>query len=177
MHVRESGLPLVLLSTQQLSMSEFTEADWAKVLSVLTKITEEDKDKYHVYHDIYHVLKDSCDCRIPDSKVLPGREDLLRFLHRKMLDHEVHGRVHERLIQLVENLPAADTFPAESGLFRVFNDPKDYAEAPCGRHLCGTETLESLKLSPSRTKKRSCMGETENNDKDTNLKKKNVESL
>ncbi len=40
-------------------MSEFTEADKAKVLSVLTKITEEDKDKYHVYHDIYHVLKDS----------------------------------------------------------------------------------------------------------------------
>jgi len=30
--------------------SEFTEADRAKVLSVLTKITEEDKDKYHVIY-------------------------------------------------------------------------------------------------------------------------------
>jgi hypothetical protein len=103
--------------------SKFTEADRAKVLSVLTKITEEDKDKYHVYHDIYHVLKDSCDCRIPGNKILPEWEDLLHFLQRKMLDHEVHGRVHEHLIQSVENLPAADTFPAESGLFRVFNNP------------------------------------------------------
>jgi hypothetical protein len=52
-------------------MSEFTEADKDKVLSVLTKITEEDKEKYHAYHDIYHVLKDSCDCRIPENKILP----------------------------------------------------------------------------------------------------------
>ncbi len=119
----------MLFSKQQLAMSsEFTEADRAKVLSVLTKITEEDKDEYHVYHDIYHVLKDSCNCRIPENKILPEREDLLRFLQRKMLDHEVHGRVHERLIQLVENLPAADTFLAESGLFCVFNDPKEYEE-------------------------------------------------
>jgi HSP90 family molecular chaperone len=70
-------------------MSEFTEADRAKVLSVLTKITEDDKEKYHVYHDIYHVLKESCDCRIPENKILPEREDLLHFLHRKMLDHPV----------------------------------------------------------------------------------------
>lgn len=104
--------------------SEFTEADRAKVLSVLTKITEEDKDKYHVYHDIYHVLKDSCDCRIPENKILPEREDLLRFLQRKMLDHEVHGRVHERLIQLVENLPAADTVPAEAVCFVFSMTPK-----------------------------------------------------
>jgi hypothetical protein len=158
-------------------MSKFTEAYRAKVLSVLTKITEEDKNKYHVYHEIYHVPMDSCDCRIPESQVLPGREDLLRFLHRKMLDHEVHGRVHERLIQLVENLPAADTFPCESGLFRVIRDPKDYAEALHGHHLCGAETLESLKLSPRRNKKRSRMGETENDDKDSYRKKKNVENL
>jgi hypothetical protein len=57
-----------------------------------------------------------------------------------MLDHEVHGRVHERLIQLVENIPAVDTFPAESRLFRVFN-------------------------------------EEENEDKDKNLKRKNLSSL
>ncbi len=49
---------------------------------------------------------------------------MLRFLYRKMLDHEVHGRVHEPLIQLVENLPAVDTFPAESGLFSFFMTPK-----------------------------------------------------
>ncbi len=159
---------------QQLAMSEFTEAYKAKVLSVLTKITEEDKEKYHVYHDIHHVLKESCDCRIPDNKILPGREDLLRFLHKKMLDHEVHGRVHERLIQLVENLPAVDTFPAESSLFHVFNDPEDYAETHRGHHLCGAETLESLKLTPSRSKKHSRMGETESKEKDTNQKKRNA---
>ncbi len=64
---------------QQSALSEFTEADKGKVSSVLTKITDEDKDKCHVYHDIYHVLKDSCDCRIPDNKILPKREDLLSF--------------------------------------------------------------------------------------------------
>ena len=148
--------------------SEFTEADRAKVLSVLTKITEEDKDKYHVYHDIYHVLKDSCDCRIPENKILPEREDLLRFLQRKILDHEVHGCVHERLIQLVENLPAADTVPAESSLFRVFNDPKEYEEVFCGcHHLFGGDMVESLLGS---SKKHSHMSETENED---TSKKKN----
>jgi hypothetical protein len=158
-------------------MSKFTEEKRAKALLVQNKITEEDKDKYHVYHDIYHALQDSCNCRIPENKILPGWEDLLRYLHRKMLDHEVHGRVHERLIKLVENLIAVDTIPAESGLFRIFNDPKDYAEALCGRHLCGAETLESLQFTPSRNKKRSHMGETENKEKDTNLKKNNVENL
>ena len=49
--------------------SEFTEEKRAKALLVLNKIIEEDKDKYHVYHDIYHVLKDSCDCRIPENKI------------------------------------------------------------------------------------------------------------
>jgi hypothetical protein len=52
-------------------MSEYTKADQAKILSVFSKIIEEDKDKYHVYHDIYHVLKDSCDCRVLDDKILP----------------------------------------------------------------------------------------------------------
>jgi hypothetical protein len=158
-------------------MSEFTEEKRAKALLVLNKIIEEDKDKYHVYHDIYHALQDSCNCRIPENKILPGREDLVRFLHKKMLDHEVHGRVHERLIELVENLIAVDTIPAESSLFHVFRDPEDYAEALRGHHLCGAETLESLKLSPSRTKKRSRMGETENKDKDSYQKKKNFENL
>ncbi len=133
-------------------MSEFTKEKRAKALLVLNKIIEEDKDKYHVYHDIYHALQDSWNCRIPENKILPGRE-------------------------LVENLIAVDTIPAESSLFRVFRDPEDYAEALCGRHLCGAETLESLKLSPSRTKKRSRMGETENKDKDSYQKKKNFENL
>ena len=48
-------------------MSEFTEADKAKAISAFTKIIKEDRDKYHAYHDIYHVLKDSCDCRVPED--------------------------------------------------------------------------------------------------------------
>ncbi len=63
--------------------SEYTEADKAKTLSFLSKIDKEDKDKYHVYHDIYHVLKDSCNCRVPEDKILPEWEDLLRFLQKK----------------------------------------------------------------------------------------------
>jgi hypothetical protein len=79
-------------------MSEFTKEKKAKALLVLKKILEEDRDKFHVYHDIYHALMDSCNCRITENEILPGREDLLRFLHRKMVDHEVHGRTHERLV-------------------------------------------------------------------------------
>jgi hypothetical protein len=62
--------------------SEYTEADKAKILSVLSKIVKGDKDKYHVYYDIYHVLKDSCDCRVPEDKILPEREGLLCFLQK-----------------------------------------------------------------------------------------------
>jgi hypothetical protein len=48
----------------------------------------------------------------------------------------------------VENISAADTFPAESHLFCVFEDPKEYEEALRGRHqLCGAEMLESLQAS------------------------------
>jgi len=50
--------------------SEFTEADKAKIASSLSKIIEEDRDKYHVYHDIYHVLKTSCSCVVPSDEVL-----------------------------------------------------------------------------------------------------------
>jgi hypothetical protein len=93
-------------------MSEFTEADRANVLSTFNKIIMEEKDKFHAYHDLYHVLKDSCDCKVPDCKILPEQEDLLHFLQKKMADHECHGLVHERLVKVVENLPAADTIPS-----------------------------------------------------------------
>jgi hypothetical protein len=57
-----------------------------------------------------------------------------------MMDHEVHGRVHEHLIKVVENIPAADTFPARSPMFRTFDDPEEYQEALWGHHhLCGPE--------------------------------------
>jgi hypothetical protein len=72
-------------------MSKFTEADKVNVLATFNKIIEEDKDKYHAYHEIYHVLKDSCDCRVPDSKILPERADMLHFLQKKIHDHECHG--------------------------------------------------------------------------------------
>jgi hypothetical protein len=51
-----------------------------------------------------------------------------------MADHEVHGRVHERLIKLVENLASTDAYPTSGTLFRVFNDPKDYNDALRGNH-------------------------------------------
>jgi hypothetical protein len=98
-------------------MSEYTKAHKAKILSVLSKIVKEDKDKYHVYHDIYHILKDSCDCRVPEDKILPEQEDLLCFLQKKMHDHECHGLVHERLIKLVENLPTEDAIPISIASF------------------------------------------------------------
>ncbi len=93
-----------------------------------------------------------------------------------MVDHEVHGRTHERLVEVVESLIAVDTIPAESSLFRVLKDPKDYAEAIHGHHLFGAETLESLKIPfpPSSSKKRSRMGETE---KEKNNKKKSTRNL
>jgi hypothetical protein len=94
-----------------------------------------------------------------------------------MLDHEVHvrvhGRVHECLFQLVENFPPVDTFLTDSSLLHVFNDPEEYEKSLHGRHhLFGAEMLESLQGS---SKKRSCMGEMENKDK--NLKRKNFERL
>jgi len=75
-----------------------------EILSVLDKITEDDREKFNAYHHIHHALMDACYCCIPENKVLPERENLARFLKKKMLDHEVHGHTHERLIKLVKNL-------------------------------------------------------------------------
>jgi Zn-dependent peptidase ImmA (M78 family) len=62
-------------------MSEFTEEKKAKALLILNKIVEDDKDKFHVYHDVYHAVMDSCNSRITENEILPERENLLRFLH------------------------------------------------------------------------------------------------
>jgi hypothetical protein len=132
-------------------MSEYTEADKAKILSVLSKIIKEDKDKYHVYH----VLKDSCDCRVPEDKILPGKADLLRFLQKKIHDHECHGLVHERLVKLVENLPTVDAIPPlGSHFYRFFNYSEHYNE-----FLHGNTSILRAEMLPltkeSTTKKRS----------------------
>jgi hypothetical protein len=76
----------------------------------------------------------------------------------------------------VKRVIAVDTIPAESSLFRVLNNPKDYAEAIHGHHLFGAEMLESLQIPfpPSSSKKRSHMGETE---KEKNNKKKTTSNL
>jgi len=127
--------------------SEFTEADKAKIASSLSKIIEEDRDKYHVYHDIYHVLKTSCSCVVPSDEVLPEREDLLRFAQKKMHDHEVHGRVHERLLKVMENIPAVDTIPdSGSHFFRYFTNPEEYEEY-------------KKKLEDSTGSKKRCLGD------------------
>ena len=137
-------------------MSEFTEADKAKVVSTFTKIIEEDRDKYHAYHDIYHVLKDSCDCRVPEGKILPEKADLLRFLQKKIHDHECHGLVHERLIKLVESLPTADVIPpAGSHLYRFFNDSEEYNNFLQGHDgVLGAEMLPITKESISKKRSR-----------------------
>ena len=157
-------------------MTEFTEEKKAKALLVLKKIVEDDKDKFHVYHDIYHAVMDSCNCRITENEILPEWEDLLHFLHRKMVDHEVHSCTHERLVKVVENLVAVDTVPAESSLFQLLKDPKDYAEAIHGRNHYLAETLESLQIPSPRTssKKRSRRDETE---KGEHNKKKTTSNL
>jgi hypothetical protein len=55
--------------------------------------------------------------------------DLLRFVQKKMHDHEVHGRIYERLLKVMEKIPAADTMPATgSHFFRYFNEPEEYEE-------------------------------------------------
>jgi hypothetical protein len=139
-------------------MSEFTEADKAKAISAFTKIIKEDRDKYHAYHDIYHVLKDSCDCRVPEDKILPEKADLLRFLQKKIHDHECHGLVHERLVKLVESLPAVDTIPpAGSHFHRFFTDTEHYNEFLQGHSVLGAEmlpiTMESISKKRSREDK------------------------
>jgi predicted RNase H-like nuclease len=97
-------------------MSEFTKHKKAK-------ITQDDKEKFNAYHDIHHAMMDACYCRIPGDKVLLERKDLERFHKKKMMDHEVHGCIHEYLIKLVDNLRATDAFPSGNRLFKAFNEP------------------------------------------------------
>jgi calcineurin-like phosphoesterase family protein len=53
---------------------------------------------YQAYSDVYDVLKDCFDRHVSEHKILPEREDLLQFIKKKMVDHEIHGHVHECLI-------------------------------------------------------------------------------
>jgi hypothetical protein len=132
-------------------MSEFTEADKAKAVSTFMKIIEEDRDKYHAYHDIYHVLKDSCDCRVPEDKILPEKADLLHFLQKNIHDYECHGLVHERLVKLVESLPAVDTIPpAGSHFHRFFTDSEHYNQYLQRHSVLGAEMLPITKESISK---------------------------
>ena len=133
-----------------------------KVLSTFNKIIKEDKDKFHAYHDIYHVLKDSCDCKVPDSKILPEWEDLLRFLGKKMADHECHVLVHEHLVKVVDNLPAADTIPsAGSRFYNFLTDSKHYNDFRRGRNVLGAEMPETVQDSIDKKRSREDKGDKE----------------
>ena len=71
----------------------------------------------------------------------------MQFIKKKMADHEIHGRVHECLIKVVEDLPTASEFPADANvLWCVLKDPEEYHDALQGHHhLFGSEALESLR--------------------------------
>jgi hypothetical protein len=82
------------------------------------------------------IMRDICECHIQDCKILPEREDLLSFLKKKIMYHEVHGQVHECLVKIM------DTFPARSHTCHIFNHPKEYEEDLRGHHqLYGSEML------------------------------------
>jgi hypothetical protein len=123
-------------------LSELTEANKAKIASSLSKIIEENREKFRVY-DIYHVLKTSCNCVVPSDEVLPEREDLLSFAQKKMHDHEVHGRIHEHLLKVMENIPAVDTIPASGSHFfrylRILKNTRsirtNWRETPVARNV------------------------------------------
>jgi len=138
----------------QANMSEFTEDRKAEILSVLHKITEDDREKFNAYHDIHHALMDACNCRIPEDQVLREREGLVRFLKKKMVDHEVHGRVHERLTKVVENLQPTDSFPTTSHFYRAFDTPEEYNDALRGSHYLAkgiiTERLQEEGTAPGK---------------------------
>jgi hypothetical protein len=135
-------------------MGEFTEHRKAEILSVLNKITEDDREKFNAYNDIHHALINACYCRIPEDQVLLEREGLVRFLKMKMVDNEVHGHVHECLIKVVENLQPTDSFPTTSHLYRSFDTPEEYNNALWGSHYLAkgiiTERLHEEGTAPGK---------------------------
>ena len=153
--------------------NDYTEADKSKLLSALSDIIKEDKDKYHVYHDIYHVLKNSCDCRVPEDKILPEKAHLLRFLQKKIHDHDCHGLVHERLIKVVENLPTVDEIPPSgSHFYRFFTESEHYHEFLHGNSsVLGAEMLPIIKESTSKKRSREEKADNEERKKAPNQEK------
>jgi hypothetical protein len=153
--------------------NDYTEADKSKLLSALSDIIKEDKDKYHVYHDIYHVLKNSCDCRVPEDKILPEKAHLLRFLQKKIHDHECHGLIHERLIKVVENLPTVDEIPPSgSHFYRFFTESEHYHEFLHGNSsVLGAEMLPIIKESTSKKRSREEKADNEERKKAPNHEK------
>jgi len=153
--------------------NDYTEADKSKLLSALSDIIKEDKDKYHVYHDIYHVLKNSCDCRVPEDKILPEKAHLLRFLQKKIHDHECHGLIHERLIKVVENLPTVDEIPPSgSHFYRFFTESEHYHEFLHGNSsVLGAEMLPIIKESTSKKRSQEEKADNEERKKAPNQEK------
>jgi hypothetical protein len=92
------------------------------------------------------------------NEIFTKIEYLLRFIKKKMVGHEIHGRIHERLIKVVENLLAASEFPVGNVMWRVFKDPEEYEDKLQGHnYLFGSEVLESLL--DERNAKRPCNDE------------------
>ncbi len=153
--------------------NDYTEADKSKLLSALSDIIKEDKDKYHVYHDIYHVLKNSCDCRVSEDKILPEKAHLLRFLQKKIHDHECHGLIHERLIKVVENLPTVDEIPPSgSHFYRFFTESEHYHEFLHGNSsVLGAEMLPIIKESTCKKRSREEKADNEERKKAPNQEK------
>jgi hypothetical protein len=71
-----------------------------------------------------------------------------------MVDHEVHGRVHERLIKVVENLQPTDSFPTTNHFYRAVDTPEEYNDSLWGSHYLAkgiiTERLQEGGIAPGK---------------------------
>jgi hypothetical protein len=130
-------------------MNTFTEGQKQFIFDVLTKVKRDDENLYLAYRNIYNVLNETCECRIPSDKILPNKANLLNFLESKMKDSEADGKLHACLIQVMENLqPITPEQHVHSRIWQVLDDPDEGDEYLRGHHHhYGDELVEESKAS------------------------------
>jgi len=151
------------------AMNRFTQDRKDRILEVLTKSKKEDLEKLVIYKDVYAILHDTCECRLPLDNFMPSKGHLMNYVEVKMKDIEASCKIHSRLIQVMESVAPVQTDGKGANRFsQMFRDHEEGDEYLRGRHHSyGAELVRESHDALSAARKRSkdrCNSATKDDD-------------
>jgi hypothetical protein len=139
------------------AMNRFTQDGKDRILEILTKSKKEDCEKFVVYRDVYAILHDTCECRLPLDNLMPSKGHLMNYVEVKMKDIEASCKIHSRLIQVMESIaPVQMDEKGASRFSQMFRDHEKGDEYLRGRHHSyGAELVRESQDAVSAARKHS----------------------